>query len=124
MRRFGNAERLSAKWMLGAVVLVAVVVIGTVAMGEGLDVQKYIANGYSSIGPITVESVSNQTLVLFTAPKNIKINLTGRTVRTVDLSNRSLALSSLKKGARVYVFQKKNEVIVCSLPKKEARNDQ
>lgn len=124
MKRIGNAERLSAKWTLGVVVLVAVVVIGTVAMAEGLDVQKYIANGYSSIGPIPVESISNQTLVLYTNPKSIQVNLKGKIVRSMDLSKRGLALSSLKKGDHVYVFQKKSEVIVVLLPKKEVRNDQ
>ena len=124
MKRIGYADRLSGKWVWGAVALVAVLVIGTVAAAETLNVQKYINNGYSSVGPIPVESVSNQILVLYTNPKSIQVNLKGKIVRFMDSGKRGISMSSLKKGDRVYVFQKKSEVIVVLLPKKEVSNDQ
>jgi hypothetical protein len=98
-------------WLVvGALVCVFTVAGVCVAQeAKGLAVDTYIAQGYSAIGPITVESVSSKSLVLFAVPKN--------------LARQGISLTQLKKQQSVYVFQKSKEVIVYTLTAKEVRND-
>lgn len=94
------------------------------AIADAFDVNLYIAKGYAPIGPVQVDSISSNTLVLYTQPKKTSVNLKGRTVSVMDQSNKPLTLASVTKGTWAYVLQKTKEVIIVVLPAKEVRDDQ
>ena len=95
------------------------------AANTGFDVSTYVAKGYSATGPIQVLSLDTKKhiLTLYSQPKNIMINLQGRSVSVTNLTKSALSQNDLKKGTRVYVLQKGKEVVIVALPSKEARND-
>lgn len=106
---------------------IAVVLLwGPPTRAADFKVMEYIAKGYSSMGPIKVDSMDSKTLTLTlcTQPKKTKISLTGKTVTVLDVKKNKLSLATLKKGTRVYVLQKSREVLIVVLTAKEARNDQ
>jgi len=76
----------------------------------------YVAQAYSIVGPINVSSVSSQDIVLYTGANNLGIDLTGKNVTVIDQNSRRLTLSAVKKGTRVYVCRKANNVVVVVLP--------
>lgn len=94
------------------------------AMAATFDIDLSIAKGYAPMGPIVVDSVNANTLVLYSQPKKTSVNLKGRIVSVMDQSKNSLTLASVTKGTRVYVLQKPKEVIIVVLPPKEVRDDQ
>ncbi|MEW6141119.1 MAG: hypothetical protein AB1733_23085 [Thermodesulfobacteriota bacterium] len=93
------------------------------AMAATFDINLSIAKGYAPMGPILVDAITANTLVLYSQPKNTSVNLKGKTVSVKDQSNNPLTLASVTKGTRVYVLQKAKEVIIVVLPAKEAKND-
>jgi hypothetical protein len=76
----------------------------------------YVAQAYSIVGPINVFSASSRDIVLYTGAKNLGIDLTGKKVTVIDQNSRSLSLSAVQKGTRVYVCSKANNVVVVVLP--------
>ena len=94
------------------------------AMAATFDIDLSIAKGYAPVGPMLVDAINANTLVLYSQPKKISVNLKGRTVSVMDQSNNPLTLASVTKGTRVYVLQKARQVIIVVLPAKEVRDDQ
>jgi hypothetical protein len=76
----------------------------------------YVAQAYSIVGPINVYSVSARDIVLYTGANNLGIDLAGKNVTVIDQNSRSLSLSAVQKGTRVYVCRKDNNVVVVVLP--------
>jgi|GEM_PF-6353480 len=76
----------------------------------------YVAQAYSIVGPSYVSTVSSQSITLFTGQKDLGIDLTGKSVVVIDQNSRPLTLSAVKKGTRVYVCSKANNVVVLVLP--------
>jgi hypothetical protein len=94
------------------------------ALAATFDVNLSIAKGYAPMGPIVVDSVNANALVLYSQPKKTSVDLKGKTVSVQDQSKNPLTLASVTKGTRVYVLQKAKEVIIVVLPAKEVRDDQ
>jgi len=125
MKTIGVANEPRLLVMCGMAAVLVVLALCTGAEAKEFDVMEYIANGYSSMGPIQVLSVDAKTLALtlYSQPKNITVNLQGKALTVTDLTEKKLALTELTKGMRVYVLQKAKEVLIVVLPAKEVRND-
>jgi hypothetical protein len=128
MKRAGVVVRplLSLVCCTAAVVAVLASCTYAQAKATNFNVTEYIAKGYSATGPIRVLSVDAKalTLTLYSQPKNIVVNLKGRSLNIRDLNKTKLALTDLRKGTPVYVLKKAKEVLIIVLTAKEVRNDQ
>lgn len=89
------------------------------------EAMKYATKRYSVVGPLTVSSVDPKYLALFTGMKPIQIRLDKKKVTVKNHSGKEASLGSVKKGNRVYVCRKANDVIILVLKdSKPPRGDQ
>jgi hypothetical protein len=126
MRTCALAKKPSSGVMYSLAAIAVALLWGPSARAADFNVIEYIAKGYSSMGPIKVDSMDTKTLTLtlYSQPKKTKKGLTEKTVSVLDVKKRKLSLAALTKGTRVYVLQKSKEVLIIVLTAKEARNDQ
>lgn len=75
----------------------------------------YVAAGYTIVGPIYVSSASSGNIVLYTGHSDVGIDLTGKQVIVVDATYKRLTIGDVKKGTKVYVCRKDNNVVVMVL---------
>jgi hypothetical protein len=75
----------------------------------------YVAAAYSIVGPTTVTSVAPKSITLSAGQTDLGIDLTGKNVVVIDQNSKALTLSAVKKGTRVYVCCKGNNVVVVVL---------
>jgi hypothetical protein len=76
----------------------------------------YVAAAYSIVGPTTVTSVEMKSITLSAGQNDLGIDLTGKNVVVIDQNSKALTLSAVRKGTRVYVCRKNNNVVVVVLP--------
>jgi hypothetical protein len=76
----------------------------------------YVAAAYSIVGPTTVTSVALKSITLSAGQTDLGVDLTGKNVVVIDQNSKALTLSAVKKGTRVYVCRKDNNVVVVVLP--------
>lgn len=79
------------------------------------EVMKYAAKRYAVVGPATVSSVDPTLLALFTGLKPIQISLDMKKMTVRNHDGKKVSLETIKKGNRVYVCRKGNEVIILVL---------
>lgn len=84
-----------------------------------VDVDAYVVKGYSAVGPITVQEVRQNSLILYRYPKDMLVDLKGKRMTFLKASGARITTSAIIKGSRVFVFQKDDEVIVYLLEKRE-----
>lgn len=75
----------------------------------------YVAAAYSIVGPTTVTSVAPKSITLSAGQIDLGIDLTGKNVVVIDQNSKALTLTAVKKGTRVYVCRKGNNVVVVVL---------
>jgi hypothetical protein len=91
-------------------------VMGVAPKSTPSAITPYVGQAYSIVGPINVSTVSRESITLYTGDKDLGIDLTGKNVVVMDQNSRPLSLSAVKKGSRVYVCRKANNVVVVVLP--------
>jgi hypothetical protein len=79
------------------------------------EVMKYAAKRYAVVGPLSVSSVDPTFMGLFTGLKPMQIRLDKKKVTVKDHDGKKVSLEAVKKGNRVYVCRKGNEVIILVL---------
>ncbi len=72
----------------------------------------YVTAGYTIAGPMYVSAVSSGAIFLYTGHSDVAIDLNGKKVIVVDETYKSLKLSDVKKGTKVYACRKDNTVVV------------
>jgi hypothetical protein len=79
-----------------------------------IDVDQYIAEGYSVTGPTMLESVSSEVLVFpgLTGQKGLEISLRNKTVVTLDATGKASRFAALGKGVSVLVCHRKDRVVI------------
>jgi hypothetical protein len=75
----------------------------------------YVAAAYSIVGPSIVTSVTTKSITLSAGQTSLGIDLTGKNVVVIDQNSKALTLSALRKGTRVYVCRKGNDVVIVVL---------
>jgi hypothetical protein len=87
---------------------------------SGFDPQRYIDDGWSVLGPVTIRSVDGESIIIHQYKNDLVIDLKVNKVTVVDYANNSsISVSGLAPQRQVYVCRRENEVVVVSLP--EAR---
>lgn len=90
----------------------------------GIDVQRYVRNGYAVAGPYFVSSANRGLLKLYTGlERDIQINLQQKKVKVMDTSGKELGLGKVTKDSYVLVLTKGSVVLVYVLPAKKERKD-
>jgi hypothetical protein len=79
-----------------------------------IDVDQYIAAGYSVHGPQMLESVSAQALVFpgMTGQKGLEIGLRNKAVVVLDAAGNTSRLAALGPGVSVLVCHRKDRVVI------------
>jgi hypothetical protein len=80
----------------------------------GLDLSRYVTEGYTVVGRINLASVNAQKLSFPGDEKNkgMEIILTGKQVSVMDEAGHPIAFSSLRPGTEVYVCYKASSVVI------------
>ena len=80
----------------------------------GLDLSRYVTEGYTVIGRVNLASVNSQKLSFPGDEKNkgMEIILTGKQVSVMDEAGLPIAFSSLRPGTEVYVCYKASSVVI------------
>ncbi len=80
----------------------------------GLDLSRYVTDGYTVIGRISLASVNAQKISFPGDEKNkgMEIILTGKQVSVMDEAGQPMAFSSLRRGTEVYVCYKASSVVI------------
>ncbi len=84
----------------------------------------YVAQTYSIVGPSYVSTVSSQSITLYTGKADLGIDLTGKNVVVTDQDSKTLTLSAVQKGTRVYVCRKDNNVVSWSFQPAQRQEEQ
>jgi hypothetical protein len=81
---------------------------------ETIDVDQYLAEGYSVHGPMMLESASAKALVFpgLTGQKGLEISLTNKAVVVLDAAGNTSRLAALGPGVSVLVCHRKDRVII------------
>jgi hypothetical protein len=79
-----------------------------------IDVDQYIAEGYSVTGPTMLESVSSQALIFpgLTGQKGLEISLRNKAVVALDATGKASSFATLGPGVSVLVCNRKDRVVI------------
>jgi hypothetical protein len=89
--------------------------VSTTSSAKGtIDVDQYIAEGYSVHGPMELESASAKALVFpgLTGQKGLEISLVNKTVVVLDAAGNASTLLAVKAGVSVLVCHRKDKVVI------------
>jgi hypothetical protein len=85
-------------------------------------VASYTNQGYDLAGPLHVRSAQPALLVVDTGAKSTgSMDLTGKTVKVIDSSNKTLTLKDAP-GKDIYLLTKDNDLVIIVLPKEDRSN--
>ncbi len=87
-------------------------------------VRDLVKEGYSVDGPSEVVEVSQSSLTIFKTGKTTwKLSLADRNVKISDYQGQTISLSQIQSMSKVYTCQRKSNVVILVLKKKEGTNE-
>ncbi len=91
-----------------------------------VDVSALVKKGYRVAGPYYVNSVSANSLVLYTGieRRNIVMSMLGKRVSVRDTAGKTSALGQVQAKSRVIVAAKGAELVIYVLPAKEGTKNE
>ncbi|AFM24815.1 hypothetical protein [Desulfomonile tiedjei] len=87
-------------------------------------VKDLVKEGYAVDGPSEVVEVGRSSLTIFKTGKTTwKLSLADKNVKISDYQGQTLSLSQVQSQSKVYTCQKKSNVVILVLKKKEGTNE-
>ncbi|HMK37171.1 MAG TPA: hypothetical protein VK463_19010 [Desulfomonilaceae bacterium] len=80
------------------------------------DLTPYFVKRYWIAGPVPVLEIKNGKMIFASSPKNLVLELKGKTLRAQDAHAHEISVNSIVPGNQVYVLQLKDKVVLIKIP--------